>query len=146
MSEKLTAKPPVWFWIGSVLGLLWNLYGASLYLMQAYMMDDLKETMTAEQISLLESRPTWLVAAFAIAVWAGVLGCIGLLLGKRWSKIVLLISLLAILADMAYTFGTTNSIEVYGTLQGLVIPLFVIFIGIGLVFFSRLAHKRHWLS
>ena len=41
----------------------------------------------------------WVTGAFAIAVFGGTLGCIGLLMLKSWSKLLLLISLLGVLAQ-----------------------------------------------
>ena len=146
MTDKLTVKPPVWFWIISVGALLWNLMGVMAYLGQAYMTDEMKSTLPEDQLSLMESTPAWVTAAFALAVWGGALGCIALLLRKKWAKAVLLISLLGVLAQNGYFFFMTNAAEIYGQVQGLVLPLLVIVIAIALVFFARYAHKRHWIS
>ena len=104
MSEKSNTKPPIWFWIVSILALLWNLMGVMSYLEQAYMTDEMKAQYTADQLTLMEGIPVWVTAAFAIAVWGGLLGCIALLFGKKWAKPVLMLSLIAILIQMAYSF------------------------------------------
>lgn len=146
MSEKSNTKPPVWFWIVSILALLWNLMGVMSYLEQAYMTDEMKAQYTAEQLTLMEGIPAWVTAAFAIAVWGGLLGCIALLFRKRWAKPLLMLSLIAILIQMAYSFFMTNAAEIYGLIPGIIIPLLVIIIGIALVQFARIAEKRHWIS
>ena len=146
MSERSTVKPPVWFWIVSILALLWNLMGVMAYLGQAFMTDDMKAEYTAEQLTLMESTPAWVTAAFAIAVWGGLLGCLALLLRKKWAKPVLILSLIGILAQMAHSFFMTNAAEVYGQVQGVITPLIVIIIGIALVQFARIAEKRNWIS
>lgn len=146
MSEKSNTKPPVWFWIVSILALLWNLMGVMSYLEQAYMTDEIKAQYTAEQLTLMEGIPAWVTAAFALAVWGGLLGCIALLFRKRWAKPLLMLSLIAILIQMAYSFFMTNAAEIYGLIPGIIIPLLVIIIAIALVQFARIAEKRHWIS
>lgn len=138
-------KPPVWFWIVSALALLWNFAGAGAYLQHAYMtIEDLSELPQAERL-LYESQPSWVTAAFAIAVWGGTLGCIALLLRKKWAKPVLLISLIGVLAQMAHSFFISNSFEVYGP-GGMIMPIMVIIISIFLVFFARKATDRYWIT
>jgi len=146
MSEKSNTKPPVWFWIVSILALFWNLMGVMSYLEQAYMTDEIKAQYTADQLTLMEGIPAWVTAAFAIAVWGGLLGCIALLFRKKWAKPLLMLSLIAILIQMAYSFFMTNASEIYGLIPGVIIPLLVIIIGIALVQFARIAEKRNWIS
>jgi len=146
MSEKSNTKPPVWFWIVSILALLWNLMGVMSYLEQAYMTDEMKAQYTADQLTLMEGIPVWVTAAFAIAVWGGLLGCIALLFAKKWAKPVLMLSLIAILIQIAYSFFMTNATEIYGPIPGVIVPLLVIIIGIALVQFARIAEKRNWIS
>ena len=146
MTENVTTKLPAWFWIVSVVALLWNLMGAMAYLAQAFMTDEGKAMLPSNQLELLENTPAWATAAFAIAVWAGVLGCIGLLVRKKWARPVLLLSLLGILVQMAYSFFMTNAVEVYGAAQGVVMPLLLIGIGIGLVLFAKSSQNKGWIS
>ncbi|MCG2461402.1 hypothetical protein K8352_11630 [Flavobacteriaceae bacterium F89] len=145
MTEKSTIKPPTWFWVVSVLGLLWNLMGAMAYLGQAFMTDEMKEALPAEQVALMENTPAWVTAAFAVAVWGGLLGCIGLLLRKKWAQTLFLISLVGILAQFGYSYFMTNAAEVYGAFQAKVMPLLIIGAGIALLYFSGTAEKRRWI-
>ena len=96
MSADSTNKPPVWFWVVSVLALIWNIIGVMSYLAQAYTSVEDLEKMTQAQRELFESQPAWVTGAFAIAVFGGTLGCIALLLRKKWAKPILIISLLGI--------------------------------------------------
>ncbi len=146
MNEKSSNKPPTWYWVVTVLALLWNLVGVWAYLGSAFMKDEIRADLSPEQVVLFDSTPAWVTAAFAIATWGGLLGCIALLLRKKWAKPVLTLSLLGILVQMSHGFFMTNSIELYGQVQGLIVPLFVIIIGIALVLFARTADKKLWLS
>ncbi|WP_298475190.1 hypothetical protein [uncultured Maribacter sp.] len=138
-------KPPIWFWIVSAIALLWNLAGVGAYLQHTYMsIEDLEKLSQAERL-LYESQPSWVTAAFAIAVWGGALGCIALLLRKKWAKPMLLVSLLGVLAQMAHSFFISNSFEVYGP-GAMIMPIMVIIIAIALVFFARKSQDRNWIS
>ena len=146
MTNDGKVKVPVWYWIVSVVALLWNLMGAMAYLSQAYMSDEVKAALPAERMELMENMPAWATAAFAFAVWGGVLGCLGLLLRKKWAKPVLVVSLIGILIQMGYSFFMTNAVEVYGTVEGVIMPIILIVIGIGLVLFSKSALNKGWIS
>lgn len=139
-------KPATWYWVVSVLALIWNLMGVLAYLGQAFITEEMKAEYTAEQLTLLEGRPAWVTAAFAIAVWGGLLGCIALLIRKRWARPLLLVSLLGIVAQTGYNLFATNAAEIFGTLQGLVMPLIVVIIGILLVLIAKIADRKQWLS
>ena len=146
MKNDGKVKPPVWFWVVGVVALLWNLMGAMAYIGQAYMTDEVKAALPADQQALLENIPAWATAAFAIAVWGGVLGCLALLLRKKWARPVLVISLLGILVQMSYSFFMSNALEVYGTAQGMVMPLLIIVIGVVLVLFAKSSQNKGWIS
>ena len=146
MKNDGKVKPPVSFWVVGVVALLWNLMGAMAYIGQAYMTDEVKAALPADQQALLENIPAWATAAFAIAVWGGVLGCLALLLRKKWARPVLVISLLGILVQMSYSFFMSNALEVYGTGQGMVMPLLIIVIGVVLVLFAKSSQNKGWIS
>ncbi len=145
MTTETKVKPPTWFWIVSILALLWNLTGAMAYVGQAYMsVEDLAALSEAER-TLFETQPAWVTGAFAVAVWGGTLGCIFLLLRKKWAKPIFIISLIGIIAQMSYSFFMSNSFEVYGP-GGLVMPIMVLIIGIALILFSNKGISKQWLT
>jgi len=146
MSKNPTTKPPVWFWIVSVLALLWYLMGVMNYLGSTFMKEAIKAEMTPEQVTLMESTPAWVTAAFAIAVWFGAAGCIGLLLRKKWAKSALGMSLIGVLVQTGYGFFMTNATEVYSQTEAIIIPLMVIVIAIFLIFFARLSERKLWIG
>ncbi|MDX1315550.1 MAG: hypothetical protein R3356_08615, partial [Eudoraea sp.] len=92
------------------------------------------------------SRPAWVTAAYAIAVWGGLLGCIALLIRKRWARPLLLVSLLGVVAQTSYNLFATNAVEIYGQGMGLLLPLFVVVIAILLVLIAKIADRKQWLS
>lgn len=145
MTTETKVKPPTWFWIVSILALLWNLVGAMAYVGQAYMSaEDLAALSEAER-TLFETQPAWVTGAFAVAVWGGTLGCIFLLLRKKWAKPIFVISLIAIIAQMSYSFFMSNSLEVYGP-GAMVMPIMILIIGIALILFSNKGISKQWLT
>ncbi|VAW11040.1 hypothetical protein MNBD_BACTEROID03-2112 [hydrothermal vent metagenome] len=99
MTNTTRVKPPIWFWIVSVLALLWNLLGVMAYLAQVNMTDETLAALPEAERALYENQPIWATMAFAIAVWGGALGSLALLLRKRWARAVLLISLIGIIVQ-----------------------------------------------
>ena len=140
-----TTKPSTSFWVISILAIIWNLIGVIVYLGQAYMTDNMKALMTEEQLAIIENSPIWATAAFAIAVWFGLLGSILLTLRKKLSKSVLYISLLGVIVQLIYNFFMSNAIEVYVT-QGIIQPLITLAISLFLVSYAKQADKKDLLS
>ena len=137
MTEKSTAKPPVWFWIVSVIALLWNGSGVYMYLIQAYDTESFRAMYPdPEMLEMANNTPAWVTAAYAIAVFAGLLACIGLLLRKKWAKPLFLVSLLGAIVSNAHHLFMSKAIELYGT-EAVIMPIVVIVIGIFLVWFAK---------
>jgi hypothetical protein len=52
-----TNKPPIWFWIASIIALIWNAMGINQYLQQAYNTESFVAFYTPEQLVLAYSYP-----------------------------------------------------------------------------------------
>ena len=137
-------KPNVGFWIISVIALLWNLMGVLNYVAQAYMTDDMKALLPEGQRQYMESVPAWATAAYAIAVFAGVLGCLLLLFRKRMAKTVFIISLLGVIVQMSHGFMSGIK-DVYGP-GGIAMPIMIIGLAAFLVWYSKFSESKSWLS
>jgi len=140
-----TNKPNKWFWIIAILALLWNLIGVSRYLMEAYNLETFRAKFNADQLAIMDGSPAWLTAVFAIAVFSGLLACLLLLLKRKFAVTLFGISLLFVLIQMISGWVTTNIIEVFGTLDGVVMPMIVIIISIFLYYYSKGASQKGWL-
>ena len=138
-------KPKTWFWIVSVLALLWNLMGVMAYISQVSMTPEAIQALPQEQRALYESVPSWATAAFAIAVWGGTLACILLLLRTKLATIVFILSMAGIVVQMYHSFFVSNSFEVFGP-GGLIMPIMIIVFAAGLIWFSRKATAEGWLK
>jgi hypothetical protein len=136
---------PRWFTITAVVAVLWNLLGVSAFVMQMLMTPEMLAQLPEAQRELYESTPVWVTAAFAVAVFGGVLGSLGLVLRKVWSLLFLWLSLFAVLAQNAHGLLMSNALEVLGP-QSLAMPALVIVVAVLLVMMARSANTRHWLD
>lgn len=138
MNEVIGAPAPVWLRIVAALGLCWNLFGVYAYLQTV-------GALSGADAAMSNAMPAWVTGAFAIAVFGGALGSLGLLLLKRWGKLLLLLSLLAVLAMDVWTFllrGAGGAME-NGEL-GLTVAVAVI--AIFLFWMAYDADRKGWLS
>ncbi|MEL4280499.1 MULTISPECIES: hypothetical protein [Shewanella] len=139
------AKAPLWFYFVSFVSLLWNIMGLLAFVIQMTMTPEAMAQMSPDQIKLYESTPAWLDCVFGFAVVSGVIGCLLLLIKKAFSYKVLVASLVAVLLQMGYVFGIQQAAAVLGS-DALIMPSVVILWGVFLVWFSRFAVTKHWLT
>jgi hypothetical protein len=142
--EATTSVPKMFYWISGA-ALVWNLLGVAAYVGQVTMGPEALEAMPEAQRALYENVPTWVTSAFAIAVNAGALGCLLLVLRKALALPVLIVSLVAVLVQMYHNFFMSNAIEVMGA-AAIIGPAFVIVIGIYLVWFANDAKSKGWIT
>jgi len=140
-----TNKPKVAYWIIAIIALIWNAMGVMAYIGQAYMTDDAKALLPEAQRELYENVPAWATAAFAIAVFGGLIGSLALIMKKKWAIPVFLLSLLGVLVQMVYNFFLSNNMDVYGPV-GYIMPIMVIVIAIFLYMYSKKAKTNGWLN
>lgn len=138
------ARPPGWFWIIAIFALLWELMGVGSYLYHVTLTDAQIDALPAGQAELMRVTPAWIDGAFAIATWGGLLGAIGLLLRRRWSRALLLVSVIAAAIQFGYIFTLGRGFELVGT-EGAVFPVVIVLMGALLVWFADHAAKRAWL-
>lgn len=136
---------PVWYWIVAVVALLWNLIGCLFFSIELFAQEAFIESMTDEQKAWVRSIPTWIYFAYGVAILSGVAGSVGLLMRKRWSFVVLIVCLAAVLIQMIYTMLIAGGLQAMGP-TGLIMPMIVIAIAAALVWFSAHAKKRNWLT
>jgi len=140
-----TVKPPTWFWVVSIIALLWNLMGVFNYLNQAFNQQAILETLDQAQREAFEGIPAWATAAFALAVFSGTLACIGLLMRKKWARPLFILSLLAAVVQFIHWLFISNAVEAFGP-STYAMPVIVIIIGIYLILFSKKGIEKGWLT
>ena len=145
MSDLLNGRPTTTFWIVGGAALVWNLVGLVFYYSHVTMTPEALEGFTDAQQEFFNSTPMWATSAYAIAVNAGVLASLFLLLRKAWAVPLFMLSLLGILVQDFNAFVLANGLEVWGS-NGIILPAVVVVIGVALVMYSRTAKEKGWLA
>lgn len=149
MSEANESKPAVWFWIVSIVALLWNLMGVMEFLRQMNMSEEdiakMSEAVQAAQAGYDAAPAAWATAAFAIAVFCGAFGCLLLILRKRLAIRVLNLSLLGVIVQQIHWWGVLKIGSSFGAGQ-LVMPVLIPIIAILLIIFARFSAAKNWLK
>ncbi|MEA3064166.1 MAG: hypothetical protein QOJ27_601, partial [Sphingomonadales bacterium] len=114
MEDVREAPVPMWFWVVAVVALLWEAMGCYAYLTQVRASDDV--------------MPVWATAAFAVAVWVGLLGAVLLLTRRRWARTALIVSLIAVIVQVCGLYLASPGGGTSGTSQA-AFPAFVALVG-----------------
>ena len=134
---------PKWFMPVAVLALLWNLLGCFMIFQDATMTPEAVAQLPADMQAVHAARETWMVIGSIVAVAAGALGCLGLVLKRRWATPLLILSVLGLVAqDLGFLLISRGTpIPSAGwIMQGLVFVIAVL-----LVLMARKAARNGWL-
>ena len=139
------AQRPMSFRVVAIVALLWNLFGLFSFYTNVTATPAVIASWPEAQQQIAAATPRWVFVAFAIATIAGVLGSLGLLLGKRWAVPVLLLSLRAILVQFGSIYALTPTWVLTG-IGGAILPLCIGAFGLFLWWYARKAAARGWLT
>lgn len=137
-------KTPVHLWIVGILAVLWNVMGAYDYLATELKLESYMSQFTAAQLDYFYSFPTWVVAAWAIAIWSSLFGSISLLLRKTWAVWLFGAAIAGMTVSTVYNFVLTNGMEIMGT-TGTVFTVVIWVIALLLFFYARAMAQRRIL-
>jgi hypothetical protein len=139
MGKAIGAKVPVWFRLVAVLGLLWNAYGVYMYLQSVGMIRN------SAQVPPAQAVPAWVTGTFAVAVFAGVLGSLLMVVGKRLACILLVLSLLAVIVQTVWVAFLSNARAVEG-MKALIMPGAITLVALLLVLIAARGAEKGWLD
>ena len=129
------------FWVIGAVALLWNVMGAINFFMQ--MDPDMLAAYRESERAIIEGRPAWATAGFAIAVFGGALGCLLLLLRKSVAFYLFIASLLGVIVAMTHTLGVGAD---FGLGEILGIILMPVVVAAFLIWYSKRAENKGWIS
>ena len=99
---------------------------------------------TVEQLEMISSSPSWVIAVFAIAVFGGLLGSLALLLRRKIARELFIVSLIGIIAQMYHNLFMIDSVAIYGP-GAAIMPIMVLAFALFLLWFSKFSEKKSWL-
>ncbi|WP_100656775.1 hypothetical protein [Alteromonas flava] len=138
-------QPAKWFVPVVVLALLWNLLGLAAVIMNLLLTPEQIAALPSEQQAMISHSPDWLPYASLVAVVAGTLGCLALLLKKSAATALFVVSLVGIIAQDAGILMVMNKLNAYATVP-LVMQGLVLIIAIALILLSKKAKAADWLG
>jgi hypothetical protein len=139
-----TDRVPGWYWAAALGALAWNGFGCFMYLSQVGMDAAEMAKLPAVQQEVWRAMPAWAVGAYALAVWVGLLGAIGLLLRRRWARLAFAVSLLGVVVQFGWSFLGSRILATMGA-SAIAFPAFIFAVAALLLWFSGMATKRGWL-
>ena len=141
MNDKTVVGIHWSFWVIGTVSLIWNVMGVVNFLVQ--MNPEMLNAYRESERMIIESRPVWATAGFAIGVFAGAFGCLLLLLRKPAAYHVFIVSLTGVIVTMIHTLGIGIDFSIGEILGFIVMPVAV---AIVLIWYSKLSVRRGWIQ
>jgi len=138
-------KTPMHLWIVGVLALLWNFMGAFDYLATQLKLESYMSSFSEEQLEYFYGIPAWAVSGWAIAVWIGLVGTVGLLLRRKWCVLAFIVSLAGLALSSIYTLVLSDGLKIMGG-TGTIMTVLIWVISIFLVWYSKQQAKAGVLT
>ena len=113
--NQTTVKTPVHLWIVGALSLSWNAVGAFDYAATQYRIESYMSQFTSEQLEYFYAFPSWMDAAWAIAIWGSLLGSVFLLSRKSWAVWLFGAAILGLAVSTVYNFVLSDGMAVMGS-------------------------------
>nr|WP_294850802.1 hypothetical protein [uncultured Sphingomonas sp.] len=134
-------QQPAWYWVAAGLALVWEAFGCFMYVTQV---TTDPATLPLDQRAIWQAMPVWSTAAYAIAVWVGLIGAFLLLLRKRAAVMALGTSLAAVIVQFSALIfvpaisGMISSDMLLG-------PILIGLVCYGIFQFSLTARRKGWV-
>lgn len=141
MSEAERPGVPAWFTPAAIAAVAWEILGCAMYLMQVRVEP---AALPADQRAVWDATPPWMIGAYALAVWVGLVGAVLLAMRRKLAEPLLLVSLVAVAVQFS---GLLWVPALRGLMSSdmLLLP-FVIVMVCGVIWsFARRARRGGWL-
>jgi hypothetical protein len=145
MGKVIGAKVPVWFRLLALLGLLWNAFGVYMYLKSVGMFGNPLAGLDPAHAALARTVPAWVTGTFAVAVFAGLLGSLLMVAGKRLACPLLVLSLVAVIVQTVWIVFMSNARAVEG-MMALIMPGGITLVALLLVLVAARGAEKGWLD
>ena len=140
--DPYTPRPIArWYMAAAIASALFMLIGCIGYLMDV---TSDPESLPLDQRTLVLARPTWSVAAYAIAVWVGLAGAVMLVLRRKLAEPLLLVSLVAAVFTFL-PYAVVPAVTENITPNEIAFAIGIVAITWTIFWFARHSRLRGWL-
>ena len=134
------------FWLIVGVTLLFNMMGVTNFIIQM----DAATVASMPEVHriIIENRPDWITAGFALAVFGGELGCLLLLFKQPVAFYLFIVSLVGALVTMAYTLGIGGSAHGsgIGPAEHIVGNLIQLIVTAFLIWYTLWVKRKGWIG
>jgi len=146
-TNEIDASSTPWhLWAVGIVALLWSAGGGYDYYMTQTQNEAHLSNFSPEQMEYFLGFPGWVVAAWAVAVWGGVLGSILLLLRRSEAVWVYLASLSCFVISVIYNYGISNGLDVVGDTFNLIFTAVIFVLALAFFLYARWMRDRGVLN
>jgi hypothetical protein len=146
MNNKDTGSAHWSFWVIGVVMLIWNVLGSVNLFWQLNADADALALLPETHQAIIAGRPVWATGGFALGVIGGALGCLLLLFRKSAGFYLFVASLLGIVVTMMHTLKVASAIIDFTALEVFIMIVMPLLVAVFLVWYSKLAERKAWLS
>jgi hypothetical protein len=129
------------FWFVGIVALIWNAMGAINFLVQ--MNPDMLAAYPESERAIIEGRPLWATAGFAVAVFGGSLASLLLLLKKSAAYYIFIASLAGVVVTMTHSL---SFVIYFGLGEVMGIILMPLAVSVFLIGYAKWTGAKGWLS
>ena len=141
MSDQ-TARVHWSFWLIGGIGLIWNVLGSVNFLVQ--LNPDAIVNYREVERAIIDGRPIWATAGFAVAVFGGAIGALLLLLKKSAATYVFVASFFGVALTVIHAFIAAGSI--IAPAEVVVIIVMPMAVALFLVWYAKQAERKGWIA
>ena len=129
------------FWVIGAIALIWNALSVVNYFVQ--MDPDVISAYRGSEQAIIVGRPAWATGAFAIAVFAGAIGSLLLLLRRSAASYLFIASLIGVIGTMIHALGVDAEFGPGEIVGIIVMPLAV---AAFLIWYTKSTQAKGWIS
>ncbi len=144
MNDETAGRVHWSFWAIGAVALVWNVMGVINFFAQ--MNADALASFPESHRAIVVGRPAWATGAFAIAVFGGAVGCLLLLLRKPAAYYLFIASLLGVIVQLIHTLGIARSTINFSPFDISMIILMPLVVAGFLIWYSKRAESKGWIS
>ena len=144
MNDTIVTKVHWSFWLIGIFFLTWNVSASVNFIVQ--MIPDITAIMPDTHRAIIETRPIWATAGFALGAFAGALACLLLLLRNSIAYPIFIASLLGTMVTMIHTINIANSVITFNSFEKVMMIVLPIVVSVFLIWYAKMSRNKNWIN